>query len=101
MTERIAATLGPACGLPMCVGIDSTTLTRTLPALRRRRWIRAGTGSDRRELRLVLTPAEQREYKRVLPYWQSAQRRLRDALGEASWNQVMTAAMRTAAVTPE
>lgn len=81
--------------------IDSTTLTRTLALLRRNGWLRSETGTDRRKLRLFLTPAGQREYKRVLPYWQSAQRRLRQALGEANWNQVMNAAVRTAGVTPK
>ncbi|MFZ3367006.1 MAG: MarR family winged helix-turn-helix transcriptional regulator, partial [Candidatus Sulfotelmatobacter sp.] len=61
------------------LGIDSTTLTRTLSLLRRKGWLRAETGADRRELRLTLTPAGQREYQRVLPYWQSAQKRLRQA----------------------
>ncbi|MGO8812262.1 MAG: MarR family winged helix-turn-helix transcriptional regulator [Candidatus Sulfotelmatobacter sp.] len=73
------------------LGIDSTTLTRTLSLLRRKGWLRAETGADRRELRLTLTPAGQREYQRVLPYWQSAQKRLRQALGEANWNQAMRA----------
>ncbi len=81
--------------------IDSTTLTRTLALLRRKGWLRSATGTDRRELRLFLTPAGLREYKRVLPYWQSAQRRLRHVLGEANWNQVMNAAVWTAGVTPK
>jgi DNA-binding MarR family transcriptional regulator len=85
--------------LARLLGIDSTTLTRTLSRLRRRSWLRAGTGADRREHRLVLTPAGQREYKRVLPYWQSAQSRLRQVLGEANWNQVMNAAVLAAADT--
>ena len=66
--------------------IDSTTLTRTLALLRRKGWLRSETGTDRRQLRLSLTPSGQREYKRVLPYWQSAQRHLRKALGEANFH---------------
>lgn len=81
------------------LGMDSTTLTRTLALPRRKGWLRSETGTDRRELRLSLTRAGQREYQRVLPDWQSAQRRLRQALGEANWNQVMNAALRAAAVT--
>src|SRR5579862_6558389 len=34
--------------------IDSTTLTRTLAPLRRKGWLHAETGADRRELRLSL-----------------------------------------------
>jgi DNA-binding MarR family transcriptional regulator len=81
--------------------IDSTTLTRTLAFMRRKGWLRSETGTDRRELRLFLTAAGQGQYKRVLPYWQSAQRRLRQALGEANWIQVIDAAVRTAGVTPK
>src|SRR6202040_2061119 len=55
-------------GLAELLGIDSTTLTRTLALLRRRGCVRSETGSDRRALRLFLTPAGQREYKGALPY---------------------------------
>jgi DNA-binding MarR family transcriptional regulator len=83
------------------LGVDSTTLTRTLAGLRRKGWLRSETGTDRRELRLFLMAAGQEEYKRALPYWRSAQRRLRQALGEGNWNQVMKAAVRTAEVMPK
>jgi len=83
------------------LGIDSTTLSRTLVLLRRRSWLRVQSGTDRREVRLALTPAGEREYKRVLPRWQSAQTRLRRGLGEANWNRVMSAAARAAGVTPK
>lgn len=82
------------------LGMDSTTLTRTLALLRRKGWLRSEAGTDRRELRIFLTPAGRREYTRVTPYWESAQRRLRKALGEASWNQVINAAVVAAGVTP-
>jgi DNA-binding MarR family transcriptional regulator len=77
---------------------DSTTLTRTLAFLRKRGWLRAETGADRRELRLSLTAAGLEEYRRVVPYWQAAQRRLRRELGEVNWNQVEGAAMHVAEV---
>jgi DNA-binding MarR family transcriptional regulator len=88
-------------GLARLLGMDSTTLTRTLSLLRRRGWLRAEAGNDRRELHLALTPSGQREYNRVLPYWRSAQKRLRQAFGEANWNQVVDAAVRAAEATPE
>ena len=98
-----ALTLAPDISqkeLAQLLEIDSTTLTRTLALLRRKGWLRSETETDRRKLRLFLTPAGQREYKRVLPYWKSAQRRLRQALGEASWNQAMNTTVRIAGVTP-
>jgi DNA-binding MarR family transcriptional regulator len=82
------------------LGIDSTTLTRTLAHLRRKGWLRAERRTDRRELGLSLTEAGQREYQRVLPYWQAAQKRLRRALGKTNWNRLVDAAVRSAAVTP-
>jgi DNA-binding MarR family transcriptional regulator len=83
------------------LGIDSTTLTRTLAFLDRKRWLRSTTAADRRQLQLFLSPAGRREYMRVFPRWQLAQRRLRKALGEAKWNQVLKAAVLTAGVAPK
>jgi DNA-binding MarR family transcriptional regulator len=82
------------------LGIDSTTLTRTLGYLRRKGWLRTERGADRRELGLSLTLAGRREYLRVLPFWQSAQKRLRRALGKTNWNRLVNAAVNTASVTP-
>lgn len=82
------------------LGIDSTTLTRTLAFLHRKGLLRSETGSDRRELRLFLTATGQREYKRVLPYWHSAQKSLRRAVGEENWNHVMNAAVHILGITP-
>lgn len=99
-----ALTLAPAISqkeLARLLEIDSTTLTRTLSHLRRKQWLRSASGTDRRELRLSLTPAGQREYKRVLPYWQSAQKQLKQALGKTTWDQAIDTAVRTAELTPK
>ena len=82
------------------LGLDSTTLTRTLARLRRKGWVRSQPGVDRRELRLFLTAAGQREFQRVQPYWESAQKRLRQALG-GQWKDVIDAAVRIAEVGSE
>jgi DNA-binding MarR family transcriptional regulator len=81
--------------------IDSSTLTRTLAPLRRKGWLRSQAGADRRELRLSLTAAGEREYKRALPYWQSAQKGLEQALGKETWNRLIDAALRAAGVVIE
>jgi DNA-binding MarR family transcriptional regulator len=83
------------------LGADSTTLTRTLASLRRKGWLRSERGVDRRELLLYLSPAGRNEYKRVLPYWKSAQRRLRRALGEGNWCEVIDATVKLAELTPQ
>jgi DNA-binding MarR family transcriptional regulator len=76
--------------------IDSTTLTRTLAPLREKRWLLAVAGNDRRELRLSLTAAGRRKYESALPYWETAQRGLRRALGKANWNRLIETAVSTA-----
>ena len=77
---------------------DSTTLTRTLAGLRRKGWLVAEVGEDRRELRLSLSGAGQKEFRRVMPYWQAAQKRLRRELGETKWNVLGSAAIDAAGI---
>jgi DNA-binding MarR family transcriptional regulator len=77
--------------------IDSTTLTRTLAPLRRKGWVRSVTGTDRREVRLSLTAAGRRKFERAFPYWQGAQKGLRQALGK-DWNQLIDTTVRIAGV---
>ena len=79
------------------LGMDSTTLTRTLALLRKRGWLSAQAASDRRALRLGLSRAGEREFERVLPYWQSAQKRFKQALGEGKWQELVDAAVGVAA----
>ena len=79
------------------LGLDSTTLTRTLAPLRRKGWIETKPGQDRREVRLTLTAEGKRKYLSALHYWQSAQRQLRRVLSEAGWKQMMESTILTAA----
>jgi DNA-binding MarR family transcriptional regulator len=50
------------------LGLDSTTLTRTLALLRRKGWIQTKPGQDRREVRLTLTAEGKRKYLSALRY---------------------------------
>jgi DNA-binding MarR family transcriptional regulator len=68
--------------------MDSTTLTRSLTPLRKKRWLRFEAGADRREWRIVLTKSGMAEYKRVIPHWETAQKILHRALGKRRWNQL-------------
>lgn len=89
-----ALTLAPGISqkqLGEILGIDSTTLTRTLGLMRKSGWLNSQPGSDRRELRLGLSKAGKREYERALPYWQSAQKRLKRAVGEPGWSGLIEA----------
>jgi DNA-binding MarR family transcriptional regulator len=78
------------------LGMDSTTLSRTLSLLRKRGWVHAASAADRRALRLGLTKGGEKEYERALPYWQSAQKRLKQALGEPNWNKMVDAVVHAA-----
>ncbi len=101
LLQALARTGGVSQGeLGALLGIDSTTLTRTLLLLRRQGWIEAQRGEDRRRLRLQLTATGRHEYRRALPYWRAAQRRLRRALGESGWNDLLRVTARAASDTP-
>jgi DNA-binding MarR family transcriptional regulator len=68
--------------------MDSTTLTRTLGLLRKQGWVRARRGKDRRERLFSLTGAGSRHLATAQPYWEQAERRLRNQLGDAGWNNM-------------
>lgn len=71
------------------LAIDSTTLTRTLNRLEERGWLASRTGDDRRERWVRLTTRGRRRFEAALPHWRVAQDRLREALGEASWSNLL------------
>jgi DNA-binding MarR family transcriptional regulator len=74
--------------LAAILALDSTTLTRTLAILGRRRWIAERRGRDRRERRLRLAKAGQRKFFHALPAWRKTQDRLSRRLGEKRWRQL-------------
>jgi DNA-binding MarR family transcriptional regulator len=71
----LAATGGaPMNRLADALGMERTTLTRSVAILERRGWVRSGSASDARERRLQLTPAGRRKLEAAYPAWKSAQR---------------------------
>jgi DNA-binding MarR family transcriptional regulator len=68
--------------------MDSTTLTRTLGPLRKKGWVRARSGKDRRERLFRLTRAGKREMAMAQPHWERAELRLRKELGETGWKKM-------------
>ena len=74
------------------LGMDSTTLTRTLEIMDREGWIAERRGEDRRERWIRLSDAGRAKYKRALPVWEKVQSRLRRQLGEQTFNNVLEAA---------
>lgn len=70
------------------LAIDSTTLTRTLANLRRKRWIAIRTGTDKRERLVSVTVSGRRQFKLSYPHWDRAQERLRRILGDQRWGEL-------------
>jgi DNA-binding MarR family transcriptional regulator len=68
--------------------MDSTTLTRTLGLLRKQGWVQVERGKDRRERLFRLTRAGKRQMAEAQPYWQRAEVRLRQELGEEGWKSM-------------
>ena len=70
------------------LGLDATTLSRSVKPLLREGWIRSRPGDDRREKLLDLTAEGLRQYKALLPKWERAQERLRHALTAEGWDRM-------------
>jgi DNA-binding MarR family transcriptional regulator len=70
------------------LAMDSTTLTRTLGVMTRRKWIEKGHGEDRREWRIRLSEPGKAQLKRALPQWQKVQTKLRTQLGHDLWENL-------------
>ena len=82
------------------LALDSTTLTRTLAIMKRRKWVATRQGRDGRERLISLSTAGRRQLELASPAWQAVQDRLRSQLGDERWsglfqqNREMTAVAR-------
>jgi DNA-binding MarR family transcriptional regulator len=82
------------------LAMDSTTLTRTLRLVLKEGWVRVRPGDDRRERVFSLTAAGSRKMAEAQPYWEQAEQRLRQRLGDANWKSMKQIVSRvTAAAT--
>ena len=68
------------------LALDSTTLTRTLAIMKRRKWVATRQGRDGRKRLLSLSKAGREQFDLASPAWQGVQDRLRSQLGEERWN---------------
>lgn len=71
------------------LAIDSTTLTRTLAPLAKRKWIRVQSGADRRERLWALTDTGRKELERLYPRWERVQKVLRTRFGAERWEPLL------------
>ena len=76
------------------LAMDSTTRTRTLQIMSREGWIAERRGEDRRERRLRLAKAGEKQFNRTLPVWEKVQSRLRHQVGEQAWKNLLQLAHR-------
>lgn len=77
------ATTGPRpmSGLAGSLGMDASTLTRTLRPLVDRGEVTLSAGEDRRVRQVALTDRGRETVADAVPYWREAQRRVAQALG--------------------
>jgi DNA-binding MarR family transcriptional regulator len=85
--------------LGQILAMDSTSLTRTIAIMSREGWITERRGEDRRERRLRLSDAGEKQLKRALPVWEKVQARVRHQLGGQSWNSLMQLSRQLASFT--
>jgi DNA-binding MarR family transcriptional regulator len=71
------------------LGMDITTLTRTLTIMSREGWITKRRGEDRREWRVRLSSKGEAQFKTALPYWEKVQDELRGRLGSPLSDNLM------------
>jgi DNA-binding MarR family transcriptional regulator len=70
------------------LALDTTTLTRMLRLMTKRRWIGVKAGEDRRQRLLCLTRSGRQKLQEAWPHWERAQNRLRKSSGEAVWKEI-------------
>ncbi len=70
------------------LALDTTSLTRMLRLMTKRRLIGVKAGDDRRQRLLRLTPSGRQKLQESWPHWERAQNRLRGSLGEPNWSQI-------------
>ena len=71
------------------LGMDSTTLTRTLGIMKKHGWVAIRRGADRRERLLSMSAAGKTQYTQALPHWQAVQDEVRRQLGKKRWRNLM------------
>jgi DNA-binding MarR family transcriptional regulator len=81
--------------------LDETTLTRNLRPLINAGWVAVGTGEDRREKLVTITPAGTAKLAEARPAWERAQARMRALLPEEAWQGLLATLPEVARLTTE
>ena len=83
----------PQGELGKLLALDSTSLTRMLDLLKKRGWVQAKEGEDRRMRLFSLTTAGRSKFRQALPHWQRAQDRVLATIGEKAMAQLSRSLM--------
>jgi DNA-binding MarR family transcriptional regulator len=70
------------------IGMDRTTLTRSIAPLIRKGWVAASAGTDRRKQILSLTPSGRKKVNRAYSNWEYAQTTMLQMIGSKEWAQL-------------
>jgi len=92
-TLLTALTIGgemPLTRLAEVLDLDRTTLTRNLAPLERDGLVESRATPDGRVRKVALTRRGEERLERALPRWEAAQRRLKGALGERKWKELIS-----------
>jgi DNA-binding MarR family transcriptional regulator len=79
------------------LALDSTTVTRVLSLVKKRRWVRIRHGQDRRQRLVCLTAAGREKLRQSMPRWTQAQTDLERAVGRDAFVQLGELLAHTAA----
>jgi DNA-binding MarR family transcriptional regulator len=71
------------------LGMDTTTLTRTLEIMGRKGWVASRPGKDKRERWLALAEEGKVQFRSALPHWEKVQTQLRSKFGNERWDELM------------
>jgi DNA-binding MarR family transcriptional regulator len=82
------------------LGLDQTTVSRSLATLGRHRWVSVSRGWDRRERRLSLSGAGLQKLRHAESSWRRGQARLLRRYGVDAWRKLERALTRLAAAAP-
>jgi DNA-binding MarR family transcriptional regulator len=80
------------------LAMDLTTLTRTLDIMRRRGWVEARQGEDRRLRFWRLARRGQAQLQIAEPAWEAVQSRVRHRLGKKDWDNLLRLSNQVAGV---
>jgi len=72
------------------LGLDPSTMTRTLRPLENGGWILTRPGGDKRAKRLELTTDGRAKLRECGTLWERAQRELRETLGTTTFDRLVT-----------